>query len=70
MKGDGTQDLKAEGILEFAASFTDMLSDDKSIVEHLLKGVSWTGKTKLYESSRDILAKDINDHWETYKAVL
>ena len=43
LKGDGSQDLKVEGKLELAASWHDMLTDEKSIVEHFLSGVSWTG---------------------------
>jgi len=51
LKGDGSQDLKLEGKLEFASSWKDMLSDEKSVIEHLLKGISWTGSSKLYEGS-------------------
>lgn len=70
LKGDGTQDLKLEGVLQLASSFHDMLNDDKSVIEHLLKGISWTGKSRLYETSRDIILKDISDHWQTYKPLI
>ncbi len=67
LKGDGSQDLKLEGLLEFAANFKDMLSDDKSVIEHLLKGVSWTASSKLYDGSRNILLKVITEKWESFR---
>jgi hypothetical protein len=44
-----------------------MLSDDKSVIEHLLKGISWTASSRLYDGSRDILLKIVTSKWETFK---
>jgi len=47
-----------------------MLSDDKSVIEHLLKGISWTASSKMYDGSRDILLRVIQDKWEVFRPFL
>lgn len=67
LKGDGSQDLHVESKAELAASWHDMLTDDKSVIEHLLKGISYTFKTRLYEGSREILLNTIQNKWNVFQ---
>lgn len=65
LKGDGTKDLKLEGSLTLAASFADCL-DDNPFFTHFLKGVQMEGNSALFEGSRDILLKTLNNNWGVF----
>ncbi len=66
IKGDGSEDLKAELSFNLAATCNEML-DEEPCWSHLLKGASVKASGKLYANSRQIFAKILEQEWETVK---
>jgi hypothetical protein len=66
LKGDGSQDLKAEFSVSLGHSFSEALGDEPAY-SNFLKGIQLDASTKLYEGSRDILVKTINDNWGVFE---
>lgn len=64
IKGDGNEDISVTASINLATSLSDTL-DDEPFYSHLLKGASVSLKGRLFQNSRDILIKILNDQWES-----
>ena len=65
LKGDGSQDLYAEFSTTFNHTFAEEL-DDQPFFTHFLKGVKTDFKAKMYDGTRDIIVKTMNENWAMF----
>ena len=69
LKGDGSQDLFAEFSATFNHTFAEALNDEPFFT-HFLKGVKSDFRSRLYDGTRDIIVKAMNDNWALYQPFL
>ena len=69
IKGDGTQDLGLALSFDLATTVSETL-DDEPFWTHLLKGVQVRASGKMYEQSKEIFIKILNDNWEKISPLL